>query len=151
MKRREEKQEWAGRKVRLQCRFNKAPVNSRGALEWVWTVKCLWVRQKWLDRDILPCSVTWCGLPRKGIPLGEAILRSWGRPWRIWHLVAIRSVCCSYFSQLGQQNLPWSGIWETHLLVFQSPPFAPLRSTFHICSESGSFKIAGGLSSRGKI
>lgn len=50
-----------------------------------------------------------------------------------------------------KQNLPWEGNQETPLLIFQSPPLAPSRSTFQAWSRRGSFKIAVQLLLQGRF
>ena len=134
-------------KIRLQCRFDKALPSSWGPLEQQWPVTVALGHAE-MARSCLPCSVTWWGLPRKCLPLGEAGLCCWGRPWRIWQLVAVRRKCqlTTHFTA-RQPDLPWRRIWETHLPVFQSLRFAPFRSTFHLCFKGGSFKTAVDLSS----
>lgn len=86
---REEKQEWAEREIRPQCRLDKALPSSRGPLEQEWPVTVALGRAE-MAGSCLPYSVTWWGLPRKCLRLGEAGLCRWGIPWRIWQLVAVR-------------------------------------------------------------
>lgn len=86
----------------------------------------------------LPCSVMW---PGDSCP-GNA------RPWvRQVFSCYQKEVSSDHSSQPDSQTFLERRIRETHLLVFQSLPFAPLRSAFHVCFKGGSVKIAVGLSS----
>lgn len=86
-------------------------------------------RNGWVLPALLSDVTRW-HLPRKCTPLGEAGLQ----------LLSERSVRWPLFTA-RQPDLPERRIQETHLLVFQSLPFAPLRSTFHVCFKGGSVKI----------
>lgn len=52
--------------------------------------------------------VSGCGCSSEG----EAALWSWGCPWRSRQLTGLQ-----HSQKLGQQVLPWRGIWEAHLCV----------------------------------
>lgn len=109
-----------------------------GALEWVWPVTGSG-RNGWTIKSCLAPGV---GCPGKAWPQVRQLSVAEADPEGSDKVVVRRKCLLTTLFTAGQQDLPWRGIWETHLPVFQGPPFARFRSTFHIRFKSGFFKIA---------